>query len=105
MLVGFAGFGRGHLNSLLRARIGILDRFAVRRRQVIEFVDTVADGLRLPRDIFLARERIHATPEAFPRLGLQWILASGGVGLGGWLRSRLAGCRLHGGRRGLRIRI
>ena len=94
MLIGFAGLGRSELDSLLRARIGILDRPGVGGSQLIEFVDAVADWLRLPRDIFLARERIQVTPEAFASLRLQGIFAGGAVGPGGRLGRGLRGRRL-----------
>src|ERR1019366_7948895 len=85
MLIGLAGLGRSELDSLLRARIGILDRPGVGGSQLIEFVDAVADRLGLPRDVFFARERVHSTPEAFASLRLQRIFAGGAVGLGGRL--------------------
>ena len=79
MLIGLIRLGRSQLDSLLRARIGIFDRLAVRGRQLIEFVDAVADGLRLARDVFLARKWVQVSPEALASFRLQGFFASSGL--------------------------
>ena len=85
MLIGLVGLRRSELDSLLCARIGILDRLGVGRGQFIEFVDAIADRLGLTRNVFLAREWIHVTPKAFAGFRLKGLFAGGAVGLGGRL--------------------
>src|SRR5208337_2330163 len=95
MLIGLVGLQRSKLDSLLRARIGILDRRGVGGGQLIEFVEAVADRLRLPRNVFLARERIQVTPEAFASLRLQRVFAGGAVAFAGRLGCGLSRRRLR----------
>src|SRR5258708_20132103 len=78
MLIRLIRLRGRELNSLLRARIGVLDRLAVGGGQLIEFVDAVADGLGLTRNVFLTRERFHVTPKAFTGLRLQGLFIGGG---------------------------
>ena len=120
MLVGFVGFGRGQANAFLGARIDVLDHLAVGGGQLIEFVDTIPDGLGLPLHVLFAGERIQFAPETFVSVWLQRLFAAGsslsacgsglvsGSGLGrlsgrgSILVSRLAGRRLtRRGRAGL----
>src|SRR6185369_17749705 len=77
VLIGLIRLAGSELNALLRTRINVLDHLAVAGGELIELIDAVADGLRLPLHIFLASERVQVTPETLMSIGLQRLLAAG----------------------------
>ena len=70
MLIGFVGLGRGKLNALLSARVGILDLLSVRGGKLVEFVDAVTNRSGLPLHVFLAGKGIDLAPETLVGIGL-----------------------------------
>src|SRR5581483_12151846 len=110
----FIGLARGHLDAFLGAGVDVLDHLAVGGGELIEFVQAVANGLRLALNVLLAREWVDPAPEPFAGGGLKRLASSaGGAGIlvgscGAALRGRglrtglrarrgLSRCRLHGG--------
>ena len=86
MFVGQVGLVRGQLNSLLGAGIHVPGHFPVRLGQLIEFVETVPDGLNIPPYVLLAGKRVQderseagliAVPEVLMSGRLQRFFAAG----------------------------
>jgi len=82
VLVGFIGLVGSEFNARLRTRVDVFDLLGVGRGQFVEFVNAVTDRFSLPLYIFLAGERIHASPEALTRGRSQRRFASGVAGAG-----------------------
>src|SRR5215472_7608507 len=102
VLIGFVSLVRRQLDAVLGTGIDVLDRLAVVGRELIQFVDPVADRLGLLLHVLLAGERIQLSPESFVGLRLERRFAagaslSGGGGiLVGGRGSLLVGSRLGG---------
>src|SRR2546427_10839519 len=96
VLIGFIRLGRSELDSLLRPGIRVLDRLAVGSRELIQFVDAVADGSSLPLDVLFAGKRVQFAPETFMRVRLQRSLAGRVVnpGSSGLVGRSALGCGL-----------
>ena len=62
MLIRFVGLGGGKTNGILGAGIKILDHLAIRSSQLIEFGETIADGLKIPLYIVLAGKWVQDEP-------------------------------------------
>ena len=77
VLIGFISFVGGQLDAGLGALIGVFDRLAVSRGQIVQFVNAITDGLGLALNVFLAGERIHSAPETFAGRRLKGLLAGG----------------------------
>src|SRR3989442_5410774 len=97
MLVGFVGLTGRQPDTFRCPRVRVLDHLAVGCGELIEFVDAVPDGRRLPLHVLLAGKGIQMAPEALVGIWLQRLFAAGASGL----RSRILVSR---GRRS-RLRI
>ena len=62
MLISFIDLGGRKTNAFLGARIAVLDHLAIGSSQLIEFGDTIADGLKIPLYIVLAGKWVQDEP-------------------------------------------
>ena len=86
--IGFVGLGRRQADALGGAGINVFDQLAVGGGELIEFVQPIADRVKLPLDVLLAGKGIEMAPEAF-LAHLQRLFAGGRLRWGGGRSCRL----------------